>query len=135
MPRIFIAYAQCLTHLPLDNMAAILADDIFKCIFLNENFRISIQISLKFVPKGPIDNKSALVQVMAAMNRPQTITWSNDDPVYRCIYSAQLGLKQNDVIRVKLWVKTVCEICITDAKVESYDIHHRIWKMISCNLQ
>ena len=26
---------------------------------------ISIQISLKFVPKNPIDNKSALVQVMA----------------------------------------------------------------------
>ena len=26
-----------LTHLPLDKMAAVLADDIFKCIFLNEN--------------------------------------------------------------------------------------------------
>ena len=46
-------------------MAAILADDIFKCIFSNEYFRISIKIPLKFVPKGPIDNKSALVQVMA----------------------------------------------------------------------
>ena len=33
-----------LTHLPLDKMAAILADDIFKCIFLNKNVRISIQI-------------------------------------------------------------------------------------------
>ena len=33
--------------------------------FSNENVRISIQISLKFVPKGAIDNKSALVQVMA----------------------------------------------------------------------
>ena len=44
-------------------MAAILADDIFKCIFLNENDRI--QISLKFVPKSPLDNKPALVQVMA----------------------------------------------------------------------
>ena len=54
-----------LTHLPLDTMGAILADDIFKCIFLNENVRISIQISLKFVPNGPIDNNSALVQVMA----------------------------------------------------------------------
>ena len=41
------------------------ADDIFKRIFLNENVRISIQISLKFVPKGPIENKSALVQIMA----------------------------------------------------------------------
>ena len=30
------------------------ADDTFKCIFLNETFRISIEISLKFVPKGPI---------------------------------------------------------------------------------
>ena len=38
-------------------MASILADGIFKCIFLNENVRISIKISLKFVPKGPIDNK------------------------------------------------------------------------------
>ena len=32
------------------------ADDIFKCIFLNEGVWISIKISLKFVPKGPIDN-------------------------------------------------------------------------------
>ena len=54
-----------LTHLPLDKMAATFADDIFKHIFLNENVKISILISLKFVPKGPIDNKSALVQVMA----------------------------------------------------------------------
>ena len=42
-------------------MAAILADDNLKCIFLNENDRISIRISLKFVPRSPIDNKSALV--------------------------------------------------------------------------
>ena len=32
------------------------ADDTFKRIFLNENVRISINISLKFVPKGPISN-------------------------------------------------------------------------------
>ena len=46
-------------------MAAILAEDIFKCIFLNENDRLSIQISLKYVPRSPIYNKPALVQVMA----------------------------------------------------------------------
>ena len=40
-------------------------DDIFKCIFLNENIWISIKISLKFVPKGPINNIPALVQIMA----------------------------------------------------------------------
>ena len=28
----------------------------FKCIFLNENFYISILMSLKIVPKGPTDN-------------------------------------------------------------------------------
>ena len=42
-------------------MAAILADDIFKCIFVNENDRIPFQISLKFVPDSPIDNNAALV--------------------------------------------------------------------------
>ena len=42
-------------------MTAILADDIFKCIFLNENFYILIQISPKFVPKGPNDTNPALV--------------------------------------------------------------------------
>ena len=31
---------------------------------LNENYGSLIQISLKFVLKGPIDNKSALVQAM-----------------------------------------------------------------------
>ena len=41
------------------------ADDAFICIFLNENVRISIKISLKFVPKGPINNIPALVQIMA----------------------------------------------------------------------
>ena len=32
---------------------------------MNEKFGISIQVSVKFVPKGPIDNNAALVQVMA----------------------------------------------------------------------
>ena len=41
------------------------ADDIFKCIFLNENVWIPIKISLKFVPKGPINYIPALVHIMA----------------------------------------------------------------------
>ena len=41
------------------------ADDIFRCIFLNENVWILICISLKFVPKVPIDNNPSLVQIMA----------------------------------------------------------------------
>ena len=46
-------------------MVAIFADDIFICIFLNENIWISINISLKFVPKGWINNIPALVEIMA----------------------------------------------------------------------
>ena len=41
------------------------ADNIFKCIFLDENLWILIKISLKFVPKGSINNIQALVQIMA----------------------------------------------------------------------
>ena len=40
-----------------------IADDVFKCIFTNVKFLI--RISLKFAPKGPIDNNSILVQLMA----------------------------------------------------------------------
>ena len=36
-------------------------DDIFKCVFLNENVLNSIKISLKFVPRGQINNILALV--------------------------------------------------------------------------
>ena len=71
-------------------------DDIFKCIFLNEIIRISIKISLKFVPKVAINNIPALVQIMAwrrpgnkllseammvnllthkCINRPQWVKW------------------------------------------------------------
>ena len=41
------------------------ADDTFKCMFLNENVRIAINISLKFVPKGSINNIPSFVQIMA----------------------------------------------------------------------
>ena len=42
-----------------------IADDTFKRIFVNENIRILIEISLRFVPKCPIKNTPALVQIMA----------------------------------------------------------------------
>ena len=53
-----------LTHWDWDKMSAIFGTKMFKCIFLNENVQISIKISLKFVPKGPINNIPALVQIM-----------------------------------------------------------------------
>ena len=36
-----------------------------KSIFLYEKCYVLIQISLKFVPKGPINDESVLVQIMA----------------------------------------------------------------------
>ena len=41
------------------------ADNIFRRIFFNKNVCISIEISLRFVPKGQINNIPALVQIMA----------------------------------------------------------------------
>ena len=73
-------------------------DDTFKCIFLNENIRISIKISLKYVPKVSINNNPALVLIMAwhrpgdkplsepmlvrsltqiCVTRPQWVNWVN----------------------------------------------------------
>ena len=65
-----------------------LADDILKCIFLNENVWFSIKISLKFLPKRPIDNIPALVQIMA-WYRPR------DKPLSeRMIVRLPLGLNE-----------------------------------------
>ena len=49
-----------LTHSPPWQNGRRFADNIFRCIFMNEKFCILIKISLKFVPKDPIDNNSAL---------------------------------------------------------------------------
>ena len=39
------------------------ADESFKRIFVNDTDFISIKKSLKFIPKGPVNNKVAFVQV------------------------------------------------------------------------
>ena len=89
------------------------ADNIFKCIFLNENVWIPIKISLKFVPKGPINNIPAMVQIMAwhrpgnkplsepmvvsllthiCITRPQWVIYSQDPAVLH-IYRIYLIFK------------------------------------------
>ena len=50
-----------LSHLPPGQNGRHFADDIFRCISVNEIFYVSIKISLMFVLKGPIDNKPNLV--------------------------------------------------------------------------
>ena len=61
-------------------------DDIFKCIFVNENVWIPIKISLKFVPKGLNNNIPALVQIMA-WRRPGDKSlpqWVKNRNVFSC---------------------------------------------------
>ena len=48
-------------HIEAETNGRHFPDDILKCIFVSENVWIPIGISLKFVPKGPIDNIPALV--------------------------------------------------------------------------
>ena len=64
------------------------ADDIFKCIFLYENVWIPIWMSLKFVPKGPINNIPALVQIMAKRrpgDKPLSEPMMVRLPTYVCV--------------------------------------------------
>ena len=58
-------------------------DHICKCIFMNENVWISITISLKFVPKGPINNIPASVLIM-------TWGWSGDKPLSESMMTSLL---------------------------------------------
>ena len=67
-----------LTHWSRDKMAAIFADDMFQCIILNENIWVSNKISLKYVPKGPINNKPSLVKIMGCRR-------TGDKPLYEPI--------------------------------------------------
>ena len=68
------------------------ADDIFKCIFLNENVSIAIKIPLKFVPKGPINNIPALVQIMAwrrSCDKPLSEPMMVSLPTHICVTRPQ----------------------------------------------
>ena len=74
------------------------ADDTFKRIFMNENVKISINISLKFVPKCLINNIPALVQIMAwrrpgdkALSEPMMVRL----PTHICVTRPQrVNIKQ-----------------------------------------
>ena len=78
------------------------ADDIFKCIVLNENVSISIKFSLKFVPKGPINNIPALVQIMA-WRRP------GDKPLSEPM---MVNLLTHICVTRPQWVKAECKLSI-----------------------
>ena len=69
-------------------MAAILADDNLKCIFLNETDRILIQVSLIFFP---MSSRNCLLP-----DRWQAITRTNADPVDWHIHVTLGGVELTD---------------------------------------
>ena len=67
-------------------------EDIFKCIFWKENVWISINFSLKFVPKGSISNIPALVQIMAWRrlgDKPLSEPMLTYFPTHKCVSRPQ----------------------------------------------
>ena len=81
--------------------------DIFKNIFLNENVRISIKISLKFAPKGSINNIPALVQMMA-WRRP------GDRPYLKVNWRVYASLGLNELmIHLSKFLTWLCCVGVT----------------------
>ena len=82
------------------------ADAILKCILVNENVWIPIKISLKFVPKGAINNIPALVQIMTwrgAGDKPLSEPMMVSLPMHICVTRPQW---------VKIWGKSgQCYTC------------------------
>ena len=131
-------------------------DDIFKCIFLNENVWISISISLKFVPEGPINNIPALVQIMAwrrpgdkplsepmqvnllthiCVTRPQCVKLQLG-PVRRILLTCQQCFLQwlHDVIEFSAWINIhqdlLRNICVTTKiRILSHRYVHK-WRWV-----
>ena len=88
-------------------------DDIFKWIFLNENVWISNKISLKFVPKVPINNIPALVQILAWRR-------SGDKPLSEPM---MVSLLMHICVNRPQWVKDACSIRL---------ILDQFWHIMAC---
>ena len=78
LTHICVARPQWVNTLRLRQNGQHFTDGIFKCVFLNENIWLLINISLKFVLKGQINNIPTLVQIMAWLIRWEAIIWTND---------------------------------------------------------
>ena len=102
-------------------------DDIFKCIFLNENVRILIKISLNFVPNGPMNNNPASVQIMA---------WRRigDKPLSEPMI---VNLRTHICVTRSQWVKAPCaNFSVSDIYIQQLYFlnpfkHVIIWQMLS----
>ena len=104
-------------------------DNIFQCIFLNENFWSLNTISLKYVSEGPIDNMVALVQIMAWC-------WSGDKslPDHQCWPSSLMHICSTRKRWVNQIVRLRCEkvdtiLLVTFSNVFSWQVCSLIKKI------
>ena len=116
------------------------ADDIFKCIFENENEWISPRISLKFVPKVRINNIPALVQIKA-LRRQATSHYLNQWWLVDWRIYASLGLNELMDVGTRwcyhtiILSNTAIYLTITEVFTCSKDKHNlrRIAVMFACH--
>ena len=105
-------------------------DDIFKYICLNESIGILINISLRFVPKGPITNIPALVQIMAwrrsgdkPLSEPLMVRLST----HVCITQPQWVMLNGMVMLIQsIWPHFLCIVSDHESKVSANERRHYI---------
>ena len=117
---------QCINTLRPRRNEQNFADDIFKRIFFNENVWILIKISLKFVPKGPINNIPALVQIMAwrrSGDKPLSEPMMVSLPTHICVTRPQCVKPMMAWFGdIHLWVPRSLRITACSIKFKQFNI-------------
>ena len=74
---VYVVSVKISQHIEAEMNGRHVVDDIFKCIFLNESVWFLIKMSLKFVPRGLINNSLCSDNGLVPSRR-QAIIWTND---------------------------------------------------------
>ena len=110
------------------------ADDTFERIFLTENIRILSKISLKFVPKGLINNIPALVLIMAWRrlgDKPLSEPMMVGLPTHICVTRPQwVKVKMFSDARFQDIATTPSVLCCSKATIELklITIRRHLWQ-------
>ena len=138
--RIFCPYVNVFHHAAINTLrprqdGRHFTDDIFKCIFLNENVWIPNKISLKFVPKGPINNIPAMVEIMAwrrpgdkPLSEPMVVTL----PTHICVARPQWVKRSNRTLDLS---KCSCheDLCPSFSVLSTNPQYHQSTLLITHN--
>ena len=105
------------------------ANDILQYIMLNEKYPLSIEIILRFVPRGIIDNRAVLVQTMAwhrSGDKPLSEPMASSPMHKFATQPRRLQYYYNDVM-ISAMVSQITSLAIVYSTVYSgaYQIKHR----------